>query len=200
MHRAPRHHRVPRSASRRAAFLLLVLGFLVFAGPSSAEAHAVLVRTSPAHSSSVRVPPAEVVLTFDEAPLTVGAIVRVSGPSGIVSTGSPQVDGTTVHESLQKGLPAGSYRVDWKVTSDDGHPVSNTFTFAVTGASPAGSPSTSPGSASGIQPAQAAGAISAPSSGVGPGVAWALGLVVLLLLAVALVLSLAHRRNLQEKP
>ncbi len=139
-----------KSASRwwLAPAMLTVLVAVGIAGAATADAHAVLLSTSPADGAAATQEPPEVVLTFNEAISGVGAIVRVTAPSGQVSAGSPRVIDHTVHQTLLPGAGGGSYRVDWRVTSSDGHPVSDTFTFTV-----AGPPATSPPPLIASQPA-----------------------------------------------
>jgi methionine-rich copper-binding protein CopC len=122
---------------------LVALGATTLTTAPPASAHAVLRSTSPASGAALIAAPREVVLTFDEAPATVGDLVRVTGPDGsVVSVGPARIVGTTVHQSLASGLADGGYEVVWRITSDDGHPVSNAFAFSVTG--PAMSTRTTP--------------------------------------------------------
>ena len=124
---------------RRLASLLLALGLgaglgvgLVVAAPLAASAHDVLERTSPADGTTVSTMPASVVLTFSEDPLTIGAQVVVTGPSGPVSSGAPTISGRDVTQGVAPNAPGGDYTVTYRVTSDDGHPVSGTFSFHAT--------------------------------------------------------------------
>lgn len=116
---------------RRLASALLALGLLV-ALPSAAFAHDVLERTNPADGTSVTRLPGSVVLTFSEAPLTIGAQVVVTGPSGPVSSGAPTITGREVTQAIAPDAPGGDYTVSYRITSDDGHPVTGTFSFHAT--------------------------------------------------------------------
>ncbi|WP_195908064.1 copper resistance CopC family protein [Nostocoides sp. HKS02] len=165
---------------------LVALGAATLTTASPASAHAVLRSTSPAAGASLATAPREVVLTFDEAPAAVGDVVRVTGPDGsVVSVGSARIVGTTVHQDLASGLASGGYEVVWRVTSDDGHPVSNAFAFDVTG--PAMSTRTTPATpaaSGGSQPSATPG-VSAPA-GQTSGASWPT-LVAVALLVVVLV-------------
>lgn len=137
----------PRASLRRALALLVTSVAVVATGVAAAgpaAAHARLRSTTPAAASSVASAPQEVVLRFNEPPIGVGTAVRVTGPDGeVVSTGPARVVDDEVRQTLGAGLGGGTYRVDWRVTSDDGHPVSDTFTFTVAaGTGAAGSPTT----------------------------------------------------------
>ncbi|WP_328295282.1 copper resistance protein CopC [Kineococcus sp. NBC_00420] len=130
-------HATQRPGRRRAGVLLLaglltpVLPVLT-AGP--AAAHDRLESTDPADGSTLDVAPDAVVLTMSSAPLALGTQVQVTGPAGVVSSGEPRIVDETITEPLTGDLPAGSYEVQWRVTSSDGHPISGSFTFTATGA------------------------------------------------------------------
>jgi methionine-rich copper-binding protein CopC len=113
---------------RRLLSVLLALGFVV-AVPAAASAHDVLERTNPADGTSVDRLPGAVELTFSEEPVAIGTQVLVKGPSGNVESGSPSIDGRVVTQPLDLDAPGGDYTVTYRVTSDDGHPVTGTFTF-----------------------------------------------------------------------
>jgi methionine-rich copper-binding protein CopC len=113
---------------RRLAFALIALGLLV-AVPTTAFAHDVLERTNPADGTTVTRLPGAVTLTFAEAPVALGTQIVVSGPSGDVSSGAPTLNGRDVTQPISPSAPAGDYTVTYRVTSDDGHPVSGTFSF-----------------------------------------------------------------------
>jgi copper resistance protein C len=117
----------------------VVAAVALLLGPiGSAAAHDVLVGSKPAQDAAVGIAPAGVSLEFSEAPQPLGTEVVVTGPDGApVSDGAPELDGTAVTQPLVEDLPAGTYTVDWRVTSADGHPLSGTFTFDVTDGAPA---------------------------------------------------------------
>ncbi|HSP37874.1 MAG TPA: copper resistance CopC family protein [Frankiaceae bacterium] len=118
----------PRSVAL-AGLLFLGLWFV----PSVASAHAVLVRTTP--SGTVPTTPDVVRLDFDEPPRTQFSVVHVTGPDGVRRDSGPvAVQGSAVVESLTGASPAGLYTVDWRVVSDDGHPVSGQWRFTATAA------------------------------------------------------------------
>ena len=191
---------------RRASTWSLALGAIVAlaargAAPlttaSPASAHAVLRSTSPASGASLQTAPREVVLTFDEAPAAVGDVVQVTGPDGsVVSVGPPRIVGTTVHQGLAPGLASGGYEVVWRVTSDDGHPVSNAFAFSVTGTAMSTRTTPATPASGGSQPSATPGA-SAPSAGQASGASGPTLVAAALLLAVLVVLAafVARRRR-----
>jgi len=115
--------------------VLLAITALLVGFSSTAEAHDVLVGTSPADGSTTAVVPALVRLTLDQPALAIGTIVIVTGPSGSVQSGKAVLMGSTITQRLQPDSPAGRYAVLWRATSRDGHPVSGTFSFTATRAS-----------------------------------------------------------------
>jgi methionine-rich copper-binding protein CopC len=116
----------------RAALLgALALPLLVvLAGPASA--HTALVSTSPADGAQAAVPPAAVVLVFDQPVSTRLSTVQVTGPEGGTWQAGPAgVLGGTVTQPLVELGPAGTYRVAWRVVAPDGHPVTGTSSFTL---------------------------------------------------------------------
>ena len=133
-------------ASRlRAAVVALAAGLLLTLLAAPAYAHDELKSSNPTDQQALVTPPSSVVLTFEEPPVALGAQVVVTGPNGPVSAGSPRIDGAVVTQDLQPGAPAGRYTVEWRVTSDDGHPVSGSFAFTAQTAA-GGTPTAAPAS------------------------------------------------------
>ncbi len=71
-------------------------------------------------------------MRFSEPPLSIGTQVVVTGPSGPVQQGTPTVAGNVVSQAISASAPAGDYTVSYRVASDDGHPVTGTFSFHAT--------------------------------------------------------------------
>jgi len=126
---------------RRSPAVRLVLAALVVVGAlgapavtaTPASAHDVLISTAPAANATVATVPAEVTLTFDEPAVAVGATIRVSGPAGDVQSGTPRLVDRSVTQDVAAGSPAGTYRVAWRMTSADGHPVTGDLSFTASG-------------------------------------------------------------------
>ncbi|WP_432546057.1 copper resistance CopC family protein [Kineococcus sp. SYSU DK004] len=127
-----RRPRASRSAALTAALALGLAAPVALAAP--ALAHDRLVSSSPADGDVVGTAPDTVDLRMSETPLALGTQVEVTGPGGLVSSGEPRIVDSTVSQSLGAERPAGTYEVQWRVTSSDGHPVSGSFTFEATGA------------------------------------------------------------------
>ncbi len=115
--------------------------------PSAASAHDVLQATNPVDGSTVDTLPGSVSLTFSEPPLAMGAQIIVTGPGGPVAEGAPTIEGGVISQALSPSAPGGNYTVTYRVTADDGHPVTGRLTFyASTGldGAPAASARTEP--------------------------------------------------------
>jgi methionine-rich copper-binding protein CopC len=208
-HRAHSAHRARRRLALAATTLAALAGTLL-ATAAPAAAHDVLVSTSPKDGASVATTPSTVVLTFEEPALAVGTKVVVTGPDGPVQDGDARLVGSTVRQDLVPGSPAGAYRVQWRVTSDDGHAVSGTFSFTSKAAStPTATPLANPSTSAASQPsATSTGGPSTsaadPTSDHGGtsdrGVPWWLIIVVVLIGGFALVRTQAGRQGRRRGP
>ena len=114
-----------------AASLWFVFG-VVF--PASASAHAALLSSVPAASSVLAESPDRLQLTFSESVDPGLSSIRLfDSRQKEVSIGRPAHapnDTSTVVADLPR-LGTGTYVVVWRVTSDDGHPVSGAFPFEI---------------------------------------------------------------------
>ncbi len=120
-------------AGRSAIAVAAVAAAMVL--PSTASAHAYLVRTLPAASGVLDRPPANVQLTYDEAVEPRFAVISVTNAAGRQVTAGPvarsPADPDTLVVPLRAHLPEGWYLIYWRAISVDGHPVQGAFTYAV---------------------------------------------------------------------
>jgi methionine-rich copper-binding protein CopC len=113
--------------------MLAVLWLAVWCSP--ALAHARLLRESPASGASLEEPPEQVRLRFSEPVDAEFDPVRVFDAEGErVDEDDARVDPDDARVLLAglEDLPQGSYRVEWRVTSVDGHVVEDAYAFNVT--------------------------------------------------------------------
>ncbi|WP_163751956.1 copper resistance CopC family protein [Mycolicibacterium helvum] len=102
-------------------------------GTAVASAHAVRIAADPAADASLAIAPAEVSATFNEQLHSDFAAMTVVGPDGnLWSDGTPQVKGAVVSVGVRPLGPAGTYTVNYRVTSADGHVVSGSWSFTLT--------------------------------------------------------------------
>ncbi len=186
--RAPRVHTPPvcRSGWRLLAVATVALVLAVVALPT-ASAHNGLVSTVPATGAALDRTPAAIVLTFDEPAIALGTQIVVTGPTGRMNAGAPELLDSTVSQPLLPGAPAGRYTVDWRVTSADGHPITGQFAFTSAGAAPGTLPTES---AVPIAPADPAASTTSPL----------LGLTALLVVAGAAVVIVGNVRRRRLPP
>ncbi|HEX5256476.1 MAG TPA: copper resistance CopC family protein [Mycobacterium sp.] len=99
----------------------------------AASAHATRISTDPAADAALATGPQRVSATFNEQLQTTFAAMTVVGPDGNVwSAGEPAVQGAVVGIALRTLGPAGTYTVNYRVTSADGHAVSGSWSFRLT--------------------------------------------------------------------
>jgi len=199
-----------RTGLRRALALAGSLLALVLVSAGPAAAHDAFTGSDPADGATVPVAPEQVRLNFAEAPAALGTEVRVTGPDGtVVSEGEPTLEALAVVQTLAAYRPAGTYTVDWRVTSTDGHPVSGTLTFVAAEAAGAPTPTPSPTPTPTPTPTSAATPTAStdpagPSPSATPGAEASSGVrsswpilagAVLLAAAAAVAVALARRRG-----
>lgn len=125
------------SASLRArlAGAVAVALALVLATATPASAHDALVSSDPRAGATITTPLDRIELTFSNALLNLGGIdnvfvIQVSDDVGrFYGSGCVDLSNETVSTGVTLGEP-GTYTVRWQVTSADGHPISDSYTFA----------------------------------------------------------------------
>lgn len=138
------------------AFGAALVAWVISAAPASA--HAVLVKIAPAADAKLTTAPSQVVVEFNEPVGSTFAAVVVTNAAGVsVGSGKPTVLGGKVTQPLSPEMTSGAYRIAYRVTSDDGHPVTGESKFTLT-------------LASGLSPATSAAAPSASPSAATPSV------------------------------
>lgn len=118
---------------KKTAFLFLfcmcLFGYLL---PEQTFAHAYLLDSKPAQGETLQQSPKEVHLHFSEQVAPDIITITVKNPKGQsipVSTKLAPTDPSRVIVSLPS-ISKGTYTVNWSVLSEDGHPVSGSFSFA----------------------------------------------------------------------
>jgi copper transport protein len=131
--RRPAPPGVPSRAAQTVAVALLAVAGLAVAPAAPAGAHATLIGTAPAADEVVDRVPGEVELRFDEPVETVEGALQVFGPDGdrVDDGGVALADGGAVVRGALRGDARGTYTVAWRVTSEDGHPLSGSLVFHV---------------------------------------------------------------------
>ncbi|MEB3980916.1 copper resistance protein CopC [Mycobacterium sp. 663a-19] len=113
-----------------AGVLLAALALTAILNAHVALAHAARVSAEPAENAVLTTGPDRVSATFNERLQTTFAAMTVVGPDGNVwSTGEPTVQGAVVGVGVRPLGPSGTYTVNYRVTSADGHVVSGSWSF-----------------------------------------------------------------------
>lgn len=124
----------PAATARRLAAVLGLSAIVLGLWSAPALAHARLVESTPAAGADPAESPEQVRLRFSEP------VEAEFGPLEVYDAGGERVDADdarvtpddarVVLATLEE-LPEGSYTVEWRVTSIDGHVVDGTYEFAV---------------------------------------------------------------------
>lgn len=134
-----------RQVALRAGLLVAGIAGILAAGiafgAAPAQAHAVLLQTSPVDGAVLAQQPVQVTMRFDEAvTLTSNSVQLFDADGHPVPAGRPAHpagSGSTIAAALPARLGEGTYVVSWRVVSADSHVVSGAFQFSVGAPSPA---------------------------------------------------------------
>lgn len=122
------------SLTRKVAPLAILLGLLT---PAIAQAHTVLISSTPAAGSTIPALPESITLTFANPLLTLGSAgvnqVQVTDPMNEVITSSHNVvHGAVLSNVLSPSMVmSGIYHVAFRVAAQDGHILNGSFIFSV---------------------------------------------------------------------
>lgn len=120
---------------RKLFCIFVILSIVSFAFPSFPAAHAFIIKSAPFENQILLKSPKKVILHFDEDIQTSFLTVKVLDMNG------KQVDRGNSHINPKNSLIAecgliphlqnGTYRIEWKAISDDGHPVEGVIPFGI---------------------------------------------------------------------
>ena len=118
-------------ARRFLALLFATLSMVLVAAPTPVLAHAALLYSLPADGAALTRAPTSVEFVFGEtvAPVLDG-FQFYDGGGGHQTLQVDQLD-ATVTATLPPTLANGSYKLSWRVISDDSHPISGVLSFSV---------------------------------------------------------------------
>jgi hypothetical protein len=161
-----------------------VAAFAGLLGAPAADAHSVLISSTPAKGAAIAAAPAEVALVFNEPLERQFTELTVIGPDGVShwEAGPVSIVDSKVSVPLGELGPAGGYTIRYRVTSADGHPVSGAIPFTLT----------VPGTGTARPAAAAAAASTAPAGAPMPWWPWAAGGLILLGIGFAVARRVAR--------
>lgn len=117
----------------RIASVLVIVALSLLASALPSLAHAQLESSNPADGAQLSAPPKKVQLTFGERVDGGFAKVAVIGPNrSHWEAAKPAVSGAKVSAPVRPLGPAGTYVIEYRVLSADGHPVSGSLKFTLT--------------------------------------------------------------------
>ena len=136
------HRTFVRPARARALLLGAVVAALASGHTNPALAarpaprmHATLLRSEPAKDSTVATPTRIYLVFSEEVEPSLGGM-RLVGPGGQVvtlKTGGDPRNVSALVAPVSAPLAAGTWRVEWRIVSEDGHPIDGDFSFSVAG-------------------------------------------------------------------
>jgi len=118
-------------SGRALVFLLMILSFI---GVSPvARAHATLMHSTPAAGQVMTAAPPAVRLEFSEQIVGEMSSIELIASNGSIIRLRTEVDARNVRVLVGAlpNLPAGPYRIVWRIVSADGHPIGDTFVFRI---------------------------------------------------------------------
>jgi methionine-rich copper-binding protein CopC len=97
--------------------------------------HLRLVKSEPSKGEAVAASPTVIRLWYSLAPeMAVTAVTLASVDGTQIPLGAPRRGRAVkdpVEVDIKQSLPAGEYRVSWKTSSKDGHPIKGDYSFTV---------------------------------------------------------------------
>ncbi|GAA3135791.1 copper resistance protein CopC [Rhodococcus baikonurensis] len=120
---------------RRAMVVLLVAAGCALISAGTAQAHSALVGSTPSADAVLDTAPSSVELVFNQEIQTSFANVTVSAADGTqVGAGEPSVQGERVSLVTTGQMSSGTYTVGYRVISEDGHPITGSYSFTLNAA------------------------------------------------------------------
>ncbi|MEO2074040.1 MAG: copper resistance CopC/CopD family protein [Bacillus sp. (in: firmicutes)] len=120
---------------KRSVLFILILNLLVFLYPAFASAHAYIKKSTPSENETILQAPGKVTIEFDEPIQPSYHSVEVFDSKGNrVDQKNEQIDpknSSIIECDLNNNLPDGTYRIQWRVVSSDGHPVQGVIPFQI---------------------------------------------------------------------
>jgi methionine-rich copper-binding protein CopC len=109
---------------------LSIIILLLFLFPTMASAHTKLVSSNPSNGQVITEPIKQITLEFEEALEQLGTIklYKVGTATAVTNV---SIKGNKLIADLPNSLENGDYKIEWKVVSEDGHPVTGQIPFKV---------------------------------------------------------------------
>ncbi|WHY93355.1 copper resistance protein CopC [Neobacillus cucumis] len=123
------------NVKKKSSLFLLTLIIFICLFPTISSAHAYIKKSTPVENEILEKSPSQVMIQFDETiqPEFNSIQVfdsdgkRVDKKDGRINPKKPSI----LESDLEKNLQNGTYRIEWKVVSNDGHPVQGVIPFQI---------------------------------------------------------------------
>lgn len=120
---------------KNSILFILICNLLIFLYPTIASAHAYIKKSSPSENETLSQPPEKVTIEFDEPIQPSYHSIEVYDSEGNrVDQKNEHIDtknSSIIECDLNLNLPDGTYRIQWRVVSSDGHPVQGVIPFQI---------------------------------------------------------------------
>ncbi|CAM4421660.1 copper resistance CopC family protein [Paenibacillus tarimensis] len=111
------------------SMLLLILACIIL--PVTAEAHTGLKSSVPASGETVQTELSTIEMVFNTKIEDLSSFDLLSEDNEKVPLQEVSVEGTVMTGTLNEALPSGSYKIEWKIVGEDGHPIKGEIPFSV---------------------------------------------------------------------
>lgn len=119
------------TGARVLAAALVLLAAAVLLSGAAAYAHSKAPKVTPADGSELAEAPRELTLTFEEAVRLTSLRLYDAEDDEVALPSKRSLEAVRERRVPLPPLGAGRYRVEWRVLSADGHPVSGAFHFTI---------------------------------------------------------------------
>lgn len=116
----------------RAISAVLGAGIIAVASAGMSQAHTDLISSNPAAGATIQSDqiPESLSLTFSEPPLLEGSAIVLANEDGSpVTTAPAALEGATLSIPWPTDIKPGTVTVTWRIAADDGHVLTDEFTF-----------------------------------------------------------------------
>ncbi|WP_026574649.1 copper resistance protein CopC [Bacillus sp. UNC438CL73TsuS30] len=123
------------NVKKKSSLYLLTLIIFICLFPTISSAHAYIKKSTPVENEILEKSPSQVMIQFDETIQPEFNSIQVFDSDGKrVDKKDGRIDPkkpSMLESDLEKNLPNGTYRIEWKVVSNDGHPVQGVIPFQI---------------------------------------------------------------------
>ncbi|WP_181438732.1 copper resistance CopC family protein [Paenibacillus sambharensis] len=109
--------------------LLLFLACIIL--PVTADAHTGIKSSVPASGETVQTELSTIEMVFNTKIEDLSSFDLLGEHNEKIPLQEVSVEGTVMSGTLSEALPSGSYKIEWKIVGEDGHPIKGEIPFSV---------------------------------------------------------------------